>query len=1036
MTPEELKKLIERGPTEQMVTALAPLPDAERKKLAKGVIAIRKELSRRETERNRLVKQPPSSCPHCGKPLRTALARQCFECGKTWHEWNVEGWVVLDHWNHTSTTRLKLALMAVAPFSEVQRIRAWHVAPRYGKAERDRELLFQILTDRKPDWLSKWVDKELDDSTFGDWEFVRTIVRAGLCPKPQNPNYILRMVHGIRNHDNKKSLKDRLLDDPDLLKDEIWRIFELSPPRGTILHSGDITYVTRGDHPCFSWASTLLELANEGKLERGRLLGASLGSLLKNTEARNTTWFAKFHELLKPTVEERQTLQASYLHLLSHPVPGVVGLALDALNVLEKSRQLDAAGFAAAVPAVFHLRPKAQPLAAVKLLGRVAAYENPFASEIAAALLAGLAHPEPQLQQASIDLVGKLKDAAAATIAAQLPGLLDSLAPSVQEAARKLIGSSAQQAPMSDQTAENTDLLEEARQIASPWREYAGVDQILNAIQGSADLTAVPFDPMAVPRLDPAQRVEPIQTLDELIERLTVAVETLEDGIEFELLVDGLSRLCAQRPDDFEARVAPLLHRAEQVIPRGAVLGLPFFGLRAALIKLVRRWCDREVTETHEELDNILGFLDVRLRVLSLRLRKKEAMPLLACPTHRQGWIDARVMLERLTWFEQNHVEPSQHDFIQAILRLAPDRRAETLAATQALQGKYAPAFRYALGGPLPDALSAPLLVAAGRARTPFAALDETSIALTGPDAAQPARYAWDAHALTAAAAISPRWVPKGALVGLAVGPAVPDPERIRDMPTVLLHNWLVPFEFGFPGSGGKGVIHWVRTVWPSNLDSFFAVGVRLRAVEYMTASLFRLRAPFLEPLLDPDVPFTEVAQLLVALALAQAEPEATGLAVDALIELIRDGRCAGPELGDVLGRLFNADQIKLNRLAKHLDTVARASVLHTHVCAQIVQVACSQSIEIPKDVHHLLGPLVEWLTSLGQEVRKELRPNLEKTTTGKAGRLAKQLLALRRVPGRGARVFIEALHGRLERARRWKLWLEREDRSSDAESP
>jgi transcription initiation factor IIE alpha subunit len=24
-------------------------------------------------------------CPHCGKPLRTDAARQCFECGKDWH---------------------------------------------------------------------------------------------------------------------------------------------------------------------------------------------------------------------------------------------------------------------------------------------------------------------------------------------------------------------------------------------------------------------------------------------------------------------------------------------------------------------------------------------------------------------------------------------------------------------------------------------------------------------------------------------------------------------------------------------------------------------------------------------------------------------------------------------------------------------------------------------------------------------------------------------------------------------------------------
>jgi hypothetical protein len=801
-------------------------------------------------------------------------------------------------------------------------------------------------------------------------------------------------------------------------------------------------------------------------LDRERLLAASLGSLLKNTEPRNTAWFAKFHELLEPSVDERQTLQASYLHLLSHPVPAVVGMALDALTVLEKAQKLEAAGFIASVPAVFHTRTRAQPLSAIKLLGRTAARETGLAPEIASSLLSGLAHPEAQVQQAAINHLGKLKENAAATIAAQLPGLIDALAPSVQEDARKLLGAPAHQAQVAESALELADLLAEARQVSSPWRELAGIDQIVQAIDNSGELTAVPFDPMAVPRLDPSQRIDPIQTLDELIERLTVAVETLEDGVEFELLMDGMSRLCDQRPADFDARAAPLLHRTGKVVPRGAVVGLPFLGLRAPVIKLVRRWCDRDVTDSHEERDSILGFLDVRVRILSMRLRKKESAPLLACPTHRSGWIDARVMLERLAWFEQNQVEPSQYEFIQAILRLAPDHRAETLSAAQTLNGKVASAFRYVLGGPLPDELPPSFLVAAGRARAPLAALGaaETSEALTGPDAAQPARYSWDEHLLTAETPtacpscgqklrtpearqcfkcgadwhqverVEPtHWFPRGALVRLAVEPTVPPLERIRDQPTVLLHTWLIPFESGFPGSGGNGVLKWVRTVWPSNLDPFFVIGIRLRTVDFMSASVYRLRAPFLEALLDPDVPFTDVAQLLIALALSQAEPEVTGLAVDALIEVIRDGRCVGPELGDVVGRLLLGDQVKLNRLAKHLEIIARVSAVHTHVCAQVAQVACSKITEIPNDMHYLLGPLLEWLTSLNQSVRPELRPILEQTTRGKAAGLARRMLALQETSGVGVRVFREALQGRLERVRRWESSCHNQNKWSEA---
>lgn len=32
------------------------------------------------------VRYSGKPCPFCGKPLRTNLAKQCFECGKDWHD--------------------------------------------------------------------------------------------------------------------------------------------------------------------------------------------------------------------------------------------------------------------------------------------------------------------------------------------------------------------------------------------------------------------------------------------------------------------------------------------------------------------------------------------------------------------------------------------------------------------------------------------------------------------------------------------------------------------------------------------------------------------------------------------------------------------------------------------------------------------------------------------------------------------------------------------------------------------------------------
>jgi hypothetical protein len=213
---------------------------------------------------------------------------------------------------------------------------------------------------------------------------------------------------------------------------------------------------------------------------------------------------------------------------------------------------------------------------------------------------------------------------------------------------------------------------------------------------------------------------------------------------------------------------------------------------------------------------------------------------------------------------------------------------------------------------------------------------------------------------------------------------------------------------------------HWKGTVWPANLDSYFALGARVHAGHYRQVSLLKQRATFLEPLFDPNVPFSDMAQLHLALCLNEQAAEVTGLAVDALVELIRDGRCLGRELGGVLARMLPSGLIKLNRLGKHLDTVARASLLHAHVCAEIVQISCLSLTEIPKGLHDLLAPLLQWLSALQRGVDPALRPLLETTTSGKTGTLAKKLLSLTSSLQRREQLFLEALEGRVHRAEAW----------------
>jgi hypothetical protein len=1004
MTSEDFAHLVKKGPINLMVSQLGPLSEVDRKGLSKSVGDLRKEFAKNSKDYEASLKQT-IICPQCGSPLRSGRSQKCVDCGAPYD--NPSRANLFHAGDRAAEQRLKLAVLAVGPWTEAQRIRSTEINPR--------DLIFQVLADRKPEWLSKWIDRELSEE-FADWLFFRRFIIAGLCPKPASENYILRMLQGALMRDQSKSLRDHLLEDPTILTDEVWRIFEISPARGTILHISDITYDPQGKHPWDTWARTLLELSAEGKLDRQRLLAASLDSLQRNTEARNTGWFQKFHELLEPMPDERQRLQASYLHLLNHPVPGVAGMALNALAILEKAMLLDVAVFLDAAGPVFHLAPKVQPMALIKLLARLATTSKERTPRIAEILIVGLSHPAPQVQEAVLRQLSKMRDQAGDIIAAGLPTQIDVLAPSLQDQARKLLAESVPDVPEPAQVPDASpasDLLDEARGIPAPWREAAGIDALLQAIKSNGELSAVP-DPMAVPRLRPEDRVQSIQSLDELIERLTVAVEGLDDPIEFELLVDGLSRLCDQRPDDFQARVAPMLARIGKLLPTMKA-SIASAGLRFAIFKLILRWGGVDTNYPQEERNSILGFLDVRLGLVCVRMRAQQPAPLLACPTHRQGWIDPAEMAARLRAYQQRELEPAKHDFIQGVLRLAPDGRANALASAGDLRGNYSAAFRYALGGPLEGtSVPAAVLIAAGRARTPRADLTELSFInnIDGPDALRPARYSWQVNSS------EPDSQTHWARLTVSVDPATPPPDKIRDLPTVLLHPWRQLANFAWEGLSGLN--RWKTTVWPSNLDSCFALGARVHAGRDSQASLLRQRASFLEPLFDPSVPFSEMAQLVLAISLSEQVPEVTGMAVDVLIELIRDGRCVGVELGRVLGRIIPHKFLKLNRLGKHLDTVARASLLHAHVCAQTVQQACASLEELPKDAHFLLGPLLEWLSSLGLSVRDECRLLLEKTKSGNTGTLARKLLQIPSSPTKQTAILVEALRGRLHLAHQW----------------
>jgi hypothetical protein len=983
MTAERLEEIVNWGDCQKMVEALRPLSEGERKALSKK-------------------------------------AAEFFKAARL----NPVDLVAMDSWQQRweRQTRAALAVLGLCGWTEAKKCRP------------DRRLIFvwpqgvigQVLRDRRPEWVDKWVDQALDADRLGDWHSVRILVREGLCRRPKSDRYISRMIQSLswmRRADDPPM--KFLREDSALLEDEVWGIFEADFGDEIVLYTGEFEH----EHGKYGWAGALIELAATGELDRGRMLTASLDALNRKQHAANASWFQKLHEALQPSTLERIERQGKYADLLVNDVPAVVGFAVDALREIGAAGKLETEKIIAGMGTALGMRQKGHALNGVRLL-KLCVNQKEDSSSIARAAAVGLEHPAAEVQRACLEI---LEEVGIAGVEEVVVGRAAGVAASLRGRLQPLLGGSREQALAESGPSESNGLVAEAEGLPEPWRTLAGVDAALAAYRSGHELAAADGDPMQVPRLDPKQAIVPIGTLDELLERLSAAIEKSETSVELELLMDGMSRLL-DRPADIVGRTSPLLHRATTLLgPHVGVAArtsdpqmtirslarawilredLPWqFEEKGSLLKLILRF-SRETKGRSEIGDFLVG----RMAEVASGARGGTGGVLLALPTHASGWIDPRELTRRV---ESRQGGLPRFDFIQAILRLAPEHRAEALNDAVCMPGEEGAALRYALGGRENIGKDSALWIAAARSRSAwgeFAELERNFGRDLGPDAAKPAVYSWRFEK-------SPRSWELALQPRVTIRPSLPLKPVAADHPTVLRNDCDVTFW----AITNVAAIRCEASVWPANQEAFFAKGAMSIASRLDNpASTWSPTAQYLEPLFDQDVPVGPMARLALCFGILSKDAGARGMAIDALITVIGDGRCVGSELGSTLAEMQeNSKTVLLNRVAGSLVEVSRVGSLHQYAGANLVEAfllkLMARQAEPPADLHHLLAPLHEWLSALGSGPKQSTRDYLQQVKAGgKTKSLVKALVAMTANPCISKSAALGALQGRVERARRW----------------
>ncbi|MBI2214764.1 MAG: hypothetical protein HYU52_14050 [Acidobacteria bacterium] len=906
---------------------------------------------------------------------------------------------------------LRLAVVAICPWTDVKRANSrffsWSDSPECDSTAD----VIRILRERRPEWIDKFIAQELDKE-WPRWSVVRGLVRDGVCERPSADNYIINMVRssaGAGWYQQRRPLLQRIKEDPTLLEHEIWRIFEVDTVRGQLFPGAGSTWQ---DEHGSAWGPALIALAREGALDRRRLLHAAHETLRRGLQLRDTPFYVRLIKELEPGPEERAALREAYLDLLSHRTDAVARFALEQCAVLLKDGSLESHALISRIAPMLQRETKAPAEAALTLLARMVKKDASLSIEAARVAVDALRHPSADVHEKALDFIATLG------APAELAGLVEDVAPSQRARAAGLVAAEGA-GDHQDGTVALEALLARARALDPSLRALYAVDPLLAAIASAG--TPPRYVPLAtIPRLDASCAVEPVRDFTEMVDLMLAIMETQSTAVDLERALDAFSRLAVEPPSDYRARTAALLQRTTQHatgVSDWSVVG-------TQLMRLVQLWLQGGSSHRSRE-HSPETFLELRIDEIVHRVRNRRAAPILALPTHG-AWIDPRVLVERARAYQQAQMAIGRRDLLQALLRLAPEHRAEALGEANDLEREEGAVIRHALGateeprskgvlsrliGGLGGTRGAwPLWAAAARARDPFGS-DESlrdTPAAGYHYGAGAVSYSWtirinkqqyvraNDYVVEIATSLEPR----------------KDPEWPLSLFFERSERWTL---------GSVADVRYRQAIWPSDPTPVFIKGIH-SIVDRMfrPAASFTPTAAYLEPLLDPNVRMSPLAELTLALALVAQDADARTMAVDAAITAIAGGRLLGDELGVIYSRLLPVEGfLKLGRVADAVNAIAPSSRLHQLACAHLLEeLLAAINPPGPRDLHSILSSYREILAATTRAADPRLSALIASASgTSKTSKLLKEIAAATGSRTTPADAYRSVLRHRLELA-------------------
>ena len=675
-------------------------------------------------------------------------------------------------------------------------------------------------------------------------------------------------------------------------------------------------------HEHNTWAYNLRLLANEGVISRDKLMDSALSALGKDFAQFRASWFSRFFNSLEPTLEELERRQDSLLFLLGSHIKPTVSFALKHIQLLERKKYLNSTAFLDASEPLFSSETKSTVIGAFKVLESIFKRSTDVNSHIPYSVLKAFYLENSDVQAKAFDVIDKYnlnKDDAFKT---ELMQLTDFILPSLK-------GRLPADIPGADSNNSMNGVNEELL-----WVPESSVSQIKS-----------------------------VDNIYELLDLISILIETPEDPIAIEKMLDGFYRFPMHGDSEIEKRLTPILKRVKQIISRGLNNWMQFY-ISLTVLSLLEKQNHLQATYLESfssEEPEIADAFIARLFHLIGEVTKNEGTTVSIClPSDSQGFINPREIVDRLTLISHSDFNPPVIELSLTILRfgvhlLTEQESTKTITRLLAIESEFADACAYALGANVKIGITDALWIAAARIRVPNEQDKDVTAKFgnLGADASIPAKYETWVHV---------KKTENYTFSDLRLNVTPLSPKNIPyEHWAVLFHrtketNYYDKAHFGYD----TALVKWGSTIYPSNLESYFACGAAELDITWAEAQ-WHVQS-FFEPLLEASVPFGEMARLLLIAGLSSKEQGQRGITLDILIGAMQDGRFKFEEFGSQMSSLITSTLIVVSRWTKALKEVSEASDNHARQIHSLIQSLLKFS---PQDSPRELGGLLELLYEL-----------------------------------------------------------------------